>query len=132
MLLKPLSRAVQDGDSIHATILATGCNQDGRTSALTVPNQQAQIELMRRVAEQAGIEPEQVGYVEAHGTGTPTGDPIEFKAIQTVFAARDEGMWRLSDRSSPTSGTSGGCRRGRCVESSSGCQVRKDPAQPAQ
>jgi acyl transferase domain-containing protein/acyl carrier protein len=90
LILKPLSKAIRDGDSIHGTILATGCNQDGRTSALTVPNMDAQTELMRRVVVAAGIEPSEVGYVEAHGTGTPTGDPIEFNAIQSVFAKTGE------------------------------------------
>ncbi len=90
LILKPLSKAIRDGDSIHGTLLGTGCNQDGRTSALTVPNMDAQVELMRRVVLEAGIEPSDVGYVEAHGTGTPTGDPIEFNAIQSVFATKGQ------------------------------------------
>lgn len=33
----------------------------------------------------AGIDPAYTTYVEAHGTGTPTGDPIEARAIASVF-----------------------------------------------
>ena len=42
VVLKPLARARQDGDRVYAVILGTAVNQDGRTSGLTVPSQEAQ------------------------------------------------------------------------------------------
>jgi acyl transferase domain-containing protein/NADPH:quinone reductase-like Zn-dependent oxidoreductase/acyl carrier protein/ubiquinone/menaquinone biosynthesis C-methylase UbiE len=92
LLLKPLSRAISDGDSIYAVICASAVNQDGRTGGISVPNGQAQEAMLQTALTEAGIGPEQVQYVEAHGTGTPVGDPIEATAIGNVFGKtrRDE------------------------------------------
>ena len=85
VLLKPLSAAVRDGDSIYAVIRATALNQDGRTQGMTVPSQAAQETLLRTACRRAGIEPASIQYVEAHGTGTPVGDPIEANALASVL-----------------------------------------------
>ncbi len=84
VVLKPLDAALADGDRIYALIRGTGVNQDGRTSGITVPNPVAQEALIRRVYEEAGVEPHQISFVEAHGTGTPVGDPIETRALGSV------------------------------------------------
>ena len=56
--------------------------QPGRTHAgITVPNPEAQADLIRRVTAESGLRPEQIGYVEAHGTGTAVGDPPEMAAL---------------------------------------------------
>ncbi|MBZ0305122.1 MAG: acyltransferase domain-containing protein, partial [Anaerolineae bacterium] len=92
VLLKPLSKALADGDPILAVIRATGINQDGRTPGITVPNGEAQEKLMREVCRQAGLTPDQIQYVEAHGTGTKAGDPIEAESLGRVFG-RPEKCW---------------------------------------
>ena len=84
--LKRLSDAVCDGDPIHAVIIGSGANQDGRTSGLTVPNPDAQVALIERVCAEAGIEPGDLQYFEAHGTSTPVGDPIEARALGRALA----------------------------------------------
>ena len=81
LVLKPVEDATSDHDRIYAVIRATGVNQDGRTSGITVPNPEAQADLIRRVTAEAGLRPEQIGYVEAHGTGTAVGDPLEMAAL---------------------------------------------------
>ena len=85
ILLKPLKEAEKDGDKIYAVIRGTGCNQDGKTSGITVPNGDSQQNLMRAVYEKSGISPHEIDYIEAHGTGTPVGDPIEANAIGAVL-----------------------------------------------
>ncbi|MBH0778410.1 type I polyketide synthase [Nocardia bovistercoris] len=82
--LKRLADAERDGDRIYAVIKATGTNQDGRTSAITVPNGDSQEALARTVYERSGLT-RPVTYVEAHGTGTLVGDPIELRALGTVY-----------------------------------------------
>ncbi|RZS76825.1 acyl transferase domain-containing protein [Phyllobacterium myrsinacearum] len=77
LLVKPYEQALADGNEIFAVICGTGVNQDGHTNGITVPNEHAQLELMRSVARQAGVAPSQIGYAEAHGTGTAVGDPKE-------------------------------------------------------
>jgi acyl transferase domain-containing protein/acyl-CoA synthetase (AMP-forming)/AMP-acid ligase II/acyl carrier protein len=86
VVLKPLAKALSDGDPIYAVIRGTAINQDGRSNGLTAPNRQAQEAVLREAYRHAGVSPGQVDYVEAHGTGTALGDPIEAKALGTVLA----------------------------------------------
>ncbi|MFJ9692148.1 amino acid adenylation domain-containing protein [Kitasatospora sp. NPDC101183] len=85
VVLKRLRDALRDGDQVHAVILGTGVNQDGRTNGITVPSADAQVTLIERVCAEAGIEPGSLQYVEAHGTSTPVGDPIEAAALGRVL-----------------------------------------------
>jgi acyl transferase domain-containing protein len=85
VVLKKLDEALRDGDRVYAVVKATGSNQDGRTAAITVPNAESQAALARTVCERSGLAPEQITYVEAHGTGTPVGDPIELRALGSVY-----------------------------------------------
>ncbi|EXK33530.1 hypothetical protein FOMG_10801 [Fusarium oxysporum f. sp. melonis 26406] len=87
LVLKPLDKAVRDGDPIRAVIRGTGVNSDGRTAGITLPNGDAQAELIREVYANAGLDPAETGYFEAHGTGTQAGDPMEAGAIHRVFTA---------------------------------------------
>jgi acyl transferase domain-containing protein/NADPH:quinone reductase-like Zn-dependent oxidoreductase/NADP-dependent 3-hydroxy acid dehydrogenase YdfG/acyl carrier protein len=81
VVLKTLSKAVADGDRIHALIIGTGVNQDGHSPGLTVPNPEAQESLLREIYGRAEVDPDRLLYFEAHGTGTPVGDPLEAAAI---------------------------------------------------
>lgn len=85
VVLRKLEDALRDGDRVYAVVAATGSNQDGRTSAITVPNGDAQEALARSVCARSGLAPGEVTYVEAHGTGTPVGDPIELGALGRVY-----------------------------------------------
>ena len=104
MIVKRLDDALRDGDPIRAIIRGTGVNQDGKTETITTPSQEAQAALIRACYQKAGLDPSQTAYFvskslhliclseclcrgmkEAHGTGTPTGDPIEARAIASVF-----------------------------------------------
>ncbi len=85
LVLKPLDRALRDGDQIHGVIKATAINQDGRTNGITAPSGLAQTEVELAAYRRAGIDPASIGYVEAHGTGTPLGDPIEVEALTNAF-----------------------------------------------
>ncbi len=85
ILLKPLSRAVEDGDHIYAIIKGSAANQDGSSVNLTSPNPAAQEEVIIKAWQNAGISPETITYIEAHGTGTELGDPIEIKGIEKAF-----------------------------------------------
>ncbi len=86
VVLKRLSDARADGDRILAVVRGSAMNQDGRSSGITAPNGPAQEALMRRALDNAGLAPHDVGYIEAHGTGTKLGDPIEVRALASVYA----------------------------------------------
>jgi len=86
VVLKPLSRALADGDPIYAVIRGSAVNQDGRSNGLMAPNPLAQQAVLREAYRRAAVSPGAVQYVEAHGTGTFLGDPIEAKALGAVLA----------------------------------------------
>jgi polyketide synthase PksN len=85
VLLKPLARAEADGDHIYGVIKATAINHGGKTNGLTVPNPQAQAEVIGQALKDAGIDPATISYIEAHGTGTVLGDPIEIVGLTRAF-----------------------------------------------
>jgi acyl transferase domain-containing protein/NADPH:quinone reductase-like Zn-dependent oxidoreductase/short-subunit dehydrogenase len=93
LLLKPLSAALADGDTIRAVIRGSATNQDGKTPGITMPSPESQADLIRFVYEQAGLKMSDTGYFEAHGTGTGLGDPMELSAIgATLGASREPGQ----------------------------------------
>ncbi|MGA0532810.1 amino acid adenylation domain-containing protein [Hansschlegelia sp. KR7-227] len=87
VLLKPLSRAVLDGDRIYGVIRGTAVNHGGKTNGYTVPNPRAQGRVIERALRSAGVDARDVSYVEAHGTGTSLGDPIEISGLSRAFEA---------------------------------------------
>jgi len=85
VIFKPLSKAQADGDYIYAVVRGTGSNQDGATNGITVPNPEAQEELIREVYGKCGVDIKDIKYIEAHGTGTKVGDPLELTALDNVL-----------------------------------------------
>jgi amino acid adenylation domain-containing protein len=96
VVLKPLSRALADGDRIYAVIRGGAINQDGRSNGLTAPNRRAQEAVLRDAYARAGISPGQVRFIEGHGTGTQLGDPIELAALGAVLAEGREAGTRCA------------------------------------
>ncbi|PGH17660.1 hypothetical protein AJ79_01022 [Helicocarpus griseus UAMH5409] len=87
LIVKRLSDALRDGDTIRAVIRGTGANADGKTPSVTQPSSLAQADLINRTYEMAGLSQESTQYFECHGTGTPVGDPIELTAIASTLGA---------------------------------------------
>jgi acyl transferase domain-containing protein len=85
LIIKRLSKAIRDVDTIRAVVRGTGINQDGRTPGITLPSRAAQETLIRDTYKKAGLDLAQTRYFEAHGTGTAAGDPIEAGAIAGAF-----------------------------------------------
>ncbi len=92
LLIKPLERAMADGDTIWCVIKGTAVNHDGHQKVgLTAPSPLAQQNVIRKAYQRAGVTPDTIDYIEAHGTGTSLGDPIEIRALAEVF--RRESSW---------------------------------------
>ncbi|MDJ0835375.1 MAG: LLM class flavin-dependent oxidoreductase, partial [Acidobacteriota bacterium] len=92
VLLKPLARALADGDTVHAVIRGSATNNDGNAKiSYTAPSIEGQIEVIRAALHNAEVTPESIGFIEGHGTATELGDPIEVAALQQVFAGTEAG-----------------------------------------
>ena len=90
LVLRKQSAAERYGNAIHATILGSGVNYDGRTSGITSPSGEAQSRLLTSVYDRCKISPDSLDYVVTHGTGTRLGDPIEANALAAAFRARTD------------------------------------------
>ena len=92
VVLKPLSKALEDRDRIYATILGSAINNDGRNGSLVAPSHEGQVAVQLEAYHDAGVPPGRAVYIEAHGTGTVVGDPVEMKSIgQVVGGQRPSG-----------------------------------------
>ena len=88
VVLKRLSEAISDGDTIHAVLLGSAMNNDGSAKmGFTAPSIDGQAEVIRAAQADAGVTADTITYVEAHGTGTLLGDPIEVQALTNAFRA---------------------------------------------
>ena len=85
IVLKRLSDAQRDGDTIHAVLRGTAVMHGGYSAGLTVPNSPGQVKLIRSALAQGAMKPCDIDYIEAHGTATKLGDPIEATALAEVF-----------------------------------------------
>ena len=84
--LKRMQDALADGDVIHAVVLGSAVNNDGRARVgYTAPGVDGQASVMETAQAVAGVKPESIGYVECHATGTQLGDSIELAALTRVF-----------------------------------------------
>src|SRR5699024_11963769 len=68
-----------------AVLKGSAVNSDGACNGMTAHNRSAEERVIRQALAAAGMEPGEVDAVEAHGTGTELGDPIEAKALISVY-----------------------------------------------
>ncbi|WP_269321616.1 beta-ketoacyl synthase N-terminal-like domain-containing protein, partial [Saccharothrix sp. NRRL B-16314] len=85
VVLKPLDRAIEDGDHIYAVIEGSAVGTGSDDSGLTVPSATAQARTITDALGHAGVDPAAVQYIELHGTGTRVGDPIEAEALGAAY-----------------------------------------------
>ncbi|HEY9151630.1 MAG TPA: beta-ketoacyl synthase N-terminal-like domain-containing protein, partial [Anaerolineales bacterium] len=86
VVLKRLSDAINDSDSVYAVIKGSAINNDGSQKVgFTAPSIQGQASAIEEALTLAEASADSIGYVEAHGTGTSLGDPIEIAALTQAF-----------------------------------------------
>jgi len=86
VVIKRLSDALRDGDTVHAVVLGTAVNNDGAMKiGYTAPSIEGQAAVITEALDMADIDAATISYVEAHGTGTFLGDPIEIAALTQAF-----------------------------------------------
>lgn len=89
VVLKSLSRAIEDGDHIYAVIKGSAVNNDGGDKiGYTAPSIEGQTAVIKEALNKAELDANSISYVEAHGTGTALGDPIEIAALAQAFGGK--------------------------------------------
>ncbi len=88
LVLRSQDAARRNRDRVHARIVATRVNSDGRTNGIALPSKKRQAQLLEQLYRTEEIDPADLVFVEAHGTGTPVGDPIEATALGEVLGQR--------------------------------------------
>lgn len=84
VVLKRLSDAERDGNTIYATLNGWGISSDGK-GGITAPKAEGQAQALIRAYQRAGYSPEKLNFIEGHGTGTKVGDEVELNAILKTF-----------------------------------------------
>ncbi|GCE15768.1 type I polyketide synthase [Tengunoibacter tsumagoiensis] len=86
IVLKRLSDALADGDTIHAVIKGSAINNDGSLKvSYTAPSVIGQAQVVSTALQVAGVSADSISYIEAHGTATELGDPIEVASLTRAF-----------------------------------------------
>lgn len=91
VLLKRLSEAEKDGDSIIAVIRGSAAKHNGWTRNIAAPSVEGQCQVVVDALKRAGLGPDDIDFVEAHATGTKAGDKKELETIGKVFVEGSEG-----------------------------------------
>ncbi|HEV2636433.1 MAG TPA: type I polyketide synthase [Actinocrinis sp.] len=96
VVLKPLARALADGDRVYGVIRGSAASNDGASQGqYLTPSVSGRGDMLRSAYAAAGMDPREVDYVEAHGAGTPTGDLAELAAMREVLGGLRTGQDRL-------------------------------------
>lgn len=86
VVMKRLSDAIADNDPIFGVVLGAQTNHSAESVSITRPLADAQEYLFKKLLNEAGLHPHDVGYIEMHGTGTQAGDAVEMRSVLNTFA----------------------------------------------
>jgi len=85
LVLEEYERAKARGAQIYGEVLGFGMSADAFHITGPAENGEGGAAAMRNALNDAGLNPEEVGYLNAHGTSTPLGDVAETKGVKSIF-----------------------------------------------
>ncbi len=88
LVIKPLDRALADGNRIYSVIKGIGCAGGGGVDQ-SLPSVDAYTRSLKRCFEDADVEPSSISLIEAHGSGNPLEDSLETTALHQFFPDGD-------------------------------------------
>jgi len=87
-VLEELDTALARGAEPLAEIVGYGCTCDAFHISAPLESGAGAAKAMAMALRHAGLRPEDVDHINAHGTATDLNDPMETRAIKTVFGER--------------------------------------------
>ncbi len=90
LIIETEEHARARGARIICRLAGYGNNTDGYHVTAPRPDGSGAVSCMKSALKRAGMKPEDIDYINAHGTSTPLGDPIEVKAIKTLYEGKEE------------------------------------------
>ncbi|MFI5781323.1 SDR family NAD(P)-dependent oxidoreductase [Nocardia sp. NPDC051570] len=91
VVLRPLSDAIRDRDTIYAVIKGSATNNDGANKVgFAAPSSRGQAAAIIEAHTAAGVTSREISYVEAHGTATRLGDPVEITGLTAAFGSEPD------------------------------------------
>ena len=85
LVLEEYERAKARGAHIYAEVLGFGMSADAFHITGPAENGEGGAAAMQNALNDAGLNPEDLGYLNAHGTSTPLGDVAETKGVKSIF-----------------------------------------------
>ncbi len=118
LILESLDFALKRGTRIYGELVGYGTTCDA--CHITAPDETGAgaARAMSLALQDAGLKPEDVDYVNAHGTSTQLNDPMETRAIRSVFGAHADKLAISSTKSmmGHLMGASGACEAIVCAK----------------
>ncbi|MCL1920056.1 MAG: beta-ketoacyl-ACP synthase II [Kiritimatiellaeota bacterium] len=85
LIIESEAHAKARGARAYVEFAGYGASSDAYHLTAPDPEASGAVRAIQLALENAGVKPEEVDYVNAHGTSTPLNDPMETKAVKTVF-----------------------------------------------
>ncbi len=85
ILIKPLFKAIEDGDNIYGVIKSSSISHSGRTRQFGMSNPQVQAQLMQNTLEKEEIDPTTIDYIECAASGALLFDAAECSALLQAY-----------------------------------------------
>jgi 3-oxoacyl-[acyl-carrier-protein] synthase II len=90
LVLEDYEHAVNRGAEIYAEISGFATSNDAYHLIAPHPDGAGAARAIEWALDDAGLEPDDIGYINAHAASTPAGDLAESEAIKMVFGERAE------------------------------------------
>ncbi len=85
VILEEMESAKKRGAKIYAEVGGYGLTSDAYHLTAPAPEGEGAARCMKMALNNAGVNPDEVGYINAHGTSTPYNDMYETMAIKSIF-----------------------------------------------